>query len=144
MGVIGRVREAGRWIGTVRRARGRGATPQALDAPGAPPRAAVRRPDEDPALEARLDRWRAPGPAPEAPAQAMGARERTAAMADLEALRARLDGEPAAMIDAALAAGQVTVRSLGPEDGHVWVLPGMRVFAIAGVQAFTVDDRGGS
>ena len=26
-------------------------------------------------------------------------------------------------------------------DGYVWEMPGMRVFAIVGVQAFTVEDR---
>lgn len=71
----------------------------------------------------------------------MSAREREAAMRDLEALRARLGGDQAALIDAALAGGTVAVRRLGPQDGHVWEMPGMRVFAIAGVQAFTVRDE---
>ena len=38
-------------------------------------------------------------------------------------------------------AGRVTVRRLRPEDGYVWEMPGVRVFAIVGVQAFTVDDE---
>ncbi len=71
----------------------------------------------------------------------MSARERTAAMRDLETLRSRLDDEQAALIDAALAAGELTVRRLGPHDGHLWEMPGMRVFAIVGVQAFTVEDE---
>jgi hypothetical protein len=62
-------------------------------------------------------------------------------MAQLRDLHARLGGEAADRVGAALAAGEVTVRSLGPQDGHVWELPGMRVFAIVGVQAFTVDDE---
>ena len=61
-------------------------------------------------------------------------------MRDLVALRGRLAGDQAALIDAALADDAVTVRRLGPQDGHLWELPGMRVFAIVGVQAFTVRD----
>ena len=141
MGVIGRVRETGRWISTLRRAR-RGGSPRPAPGPGAPPRPAVRRPDDDPALSTRLGRWRSPSP-PEPPAATstpLGPRERAAAMAQLSDLASRLSGNPAERVGAALAEGSVTVRSLGPQDGHVWELPGMRVFAIVGVQAFTVDD----
>lgn len=145
MGLIGRAREAGRWIGTLRRVRGGGAAPESAAGPGAQPRPAVRRPDDDPALRTRLGRWRAP--AADTPATAsptpLGAREREAAMRQLAELSERLAGAPADRVAAAIAAGTVTVRSLGPQDGHVWELPGMRVFAIVGVQAFTVDDDPG-
>ena len=93
---------------------------------------------------ARLSRWRAPGPSATGSQPApMTARERASAMRELEALRGRLSGPQAAAIDAGLAAGAVRVRRLGPADGHVWEMPGMRVFAIVGVQAFTVDDDPG-
>ena len=95
-----------------------------------------------PALLTRLTRWRShEGPVPAPVPAAMTARERAAAMRDLQALRARLGGDQAALIDAALAADEVSVRRLGPQDGHLWELPGMRVFAIVGVQAFTVRDE---
>jgi hypothetical protein len=144
MGVIGRAREIGRWVGTLgalRRGTRPGGRVDAAAGPGAPPRPAVRRPEDDPALRERLSRWRAPAPGADGSGPPpMTARERTAAMRDLEVLRSRLEGPQAAAIDAALADGSVTVRRLGPGDGHVWELPGMRVFAIVGVQAFTVDD----
>lgn len=59
-------------------------------------------------------------------------------MAHLERLRADMAEGPRAPLDARLAAGQVTPRRLGPDDGWVWEMPGMRAFAIAGVRAFTV------
>jgi hypothetical protein len=119
-----------------------GAAISGTDGPGAPPRQAARRPDEDPALLARLTRWRShDGPPAAVVAAVMSSRERSAAMHDLMALRGRLAGDQAALIDAALAEDAVTVRRLGPQDGHVWQLPGMRVFAIVGVQAFTVRDE---
>ncbi len=103
----------------------------------------MRRPDEDPALLTRLTRWRShDGPLPAPVPARMTARERAAAMRDLQALRARLGGDQAALIDAALAGDAVEVRRLGPEDGHLWEMAGMRVFAIVGVQAFTVQDEG--
>lgn len=124
---------------------GEGPAPAGAEGPGAAPRAAAPRPGDDPALRARLGRWRGRGassPAPPPPAAAMTAAERDAAMLQLADLRARLDGDQAALIDAALAGGAVSVRRLGPADGHVWEMPGMRVFAIVGVQAFTVRDDG--
>jgi hypothetical protein len=144
MGLIGAARDLRRWIGTARILRRRGgAGTGRVDpggGPGAPPRPTVRRPDDDPALAARLSRWRAPA-GDTGPPAAMTARERAAAMRDLNDLRARMAGPQGAAIDAAIAAGHVRVRRLGPQDGHVWELPGLRVFAIAGVQAFTVDDE---
>jgi hypothetical protein len=90
----------------------------------------------------RLERWRSHDEPPVAPAPAaMTPRERAAAMRDLQTLRERLAVDQAGLIDTALAAGQVTVRRLGPQDGHLWEMPGMRVFAIVGVQAFTVEDQ---
>jgi hypothetical protein len=71
----------------------------------------------------------------------MTAREAAAAMRDLEALRAQMSEEQARRLDAELQAGRVGVRRLRPEDGHLWEMPGMRVFAIVGVRAFTVLDE---
>jgi hypothetical protein len=62
-------------------------------------------------------------------------------MAHLERLRADMAEGPRALLDARLAEGRVTPRRLGPDDGWVWEMPGMRVFAIAGVRAFTVPDE---
>jgi hypothetical protein len=146
MAILERVRGTWRWLATaraVRRLRAReGGRISSPEGPGAPPRPAVRRPDDDPALDTRLTRWRshdAPA-APHVPA-AMTSRERAAAMRDLQALRARLAGDQAGLIDAAQAADAVAVRRLGPQDGHLWEMPGLRVFAIVGVQAFTVQDE---
>ena len=147
MAILERVRGTWRWLATARsvrrlRAREGGGRISSPEGPGAPPRPAVRRPDEDPALITRLTRWRShDGPVPAAVPATMTARERAAAMRDLQALRARLAGDQAGLIDAALAADAVTVRRLGPQDGHLWEMPGMRVFAIVGVQAFTVQDE---
>jgi hypothetical protein len=51
-----------------------------------------------------------------------------------------MSGPAADAIDASLESGAIAARRLGPADGYVWELPGMRLFAIAGVQAFTVED----
>lgn len=147
MAILERVRGTWRWLATARswrrlRARGTDGRISSPDGPGAPPRPAVRRPDEDPALDTRLTRWRShEGPLAAPVPATMTARERAGAMRDLQALRARLAGDQAGLIDAALAADAVTVRRLGPQDGHLWEMPGMRVFAIVGVQAFTVQDE---
>jgi hypothetical protein len=61
-------------------------------------------------------------------------------MRTLTTLREQMAGPQASRIDAHLDAGAVTVRRLRPEDGYVWEMPGMRVFAIVGVQAFSVED----
>jgi hypothetical protein len=146
MAIVERVRGIRRWLAAARsvrrlRARGDGGRITTLEGPGAAPRPAARRPDEDPALASRLGRWRVhEGPVASAPA-AMTTGERAAAMDDLQTLRGRLDGDQAALIDAALAGGAVSVRRLGPQDGHLWEMPGLRVFAIVGVQAFTVQDE---
>lgn len=142
MGLIGGMRDWAGAVATLRRLRARPPARVATGAgPGAPPRPAARRPEDDPALAARLTRWRSPGDdVATTPAPVMTASERAEAMRDLDSLRARLAGPQGAAIDAAVTAGAVGVRRLGPQDGHVWEMPGMRVFAIAGVQAFTVDD----
>ncbi len=148
MAILERFRGIRRGLAAARALRGlrgggEGVAPSGAQGPGAAPRAAAPRPADDPALRARLGRWRGRGasfPAPAA-AAAMTAAERDAAMLQLAELRARLDGEQAALIDAALAGGAVSVRRLGPDDGHLWEMPGMRVFAIVGVQAFTVRDE---
>ncbi|HSJ74004.1 MAG TPA: hypothetical protein VK904_06780, partial [Miltoncostaeaceae bacterium] len=59
----------------------------------------------------------------------------------LMALRAQMTGPAADAIDAGLETGAIAARRLGPADGYVWEMPGMRLFAIVGVQAFTVEDR---
>ena len=59
----------------------------------------------------------------------------------LMALRAQMTGPAAEAIDAHLESGAIDARRLRPGDGYVWEMPGMRVFAIVGVQAFTVEDR---
>ena len=126
------------------RGRGEGVAPAAAPGPGPPPRPVVPRPDDDVALRARLGRWRGrsvSSPAPAPVPTALTAAERAAAMRQLADLRSRVGGEQAALIDAALAEGVVSVRRLGPGDGHLWELPGMRVFAIVGVQAFTVPEE---
>lgn len=143
VGLVGSVREAVGWARALTRGRRHAAAPRPTAGPGAPPRPAVRRPDSDPALAARLSRWRAPADRAPAGGAPMTARQRAAAMRQLEELRPRLEGRPAEAVSAALAAGEVTVRSLGSADGHVWELPGLRVFAIVGVQAFTVEDEPG-
>lgn len=110
--------------------------------PGAPPRPTARRPDDDPALSSALDRWRERSTqgAPSPPV-ALTARETAAAMRHLEDLRGRMSSDRASVIAGHADAGRVTVRRLRPEDGYVWEMPGVRVFAIVGVQAFTVDDE---
>jgi hypothetical protein len=110
--------------------------------PGAPPRPAVRRPADDPALSAALDRWRERSTqgAPSPPV-VLTVRETADAMEHLESLRRRMSSDRAAVIAAHTDAGHVTVRRLRPEDGYVWEMPDGRVFAIVGVQAFTVDDE---
>jgi hypothetical protein len=138
------LREAREWLLTVRavarlRSRAR-RPPSATGGPGAPPRPMAARPADDPALRARLRGWsRRSGRAPDAvglaPADAAEA-ERT-----LLALRAQMTGPAAGAIDAGLEAGAMAARRLGPDDGYVWEMPGMRLFAIVGVQAFTVEDR---
>lgn len=154
MAIVERVREIRRWLAAARsvrrlRAGGDGGRIATTDSPGAAPRPAGRRPPrsaggragEDVALVSRLGRWRVrEGPVATVPS-AMTARERAAAMSDLRTLRGRLDGGQAALIDEALARGDVSVRRLGPQDGHLWEMPGVRVFAIVGVQAFTVQDE---
>jgi hypothetical protein len=136
------------WLGALRLARrltggrARRGRIAAASGPGAPPRPAARRPADDPALSSRLGRWRgrtAP-PASSLPV-ALTSRETAAAMRDLQALRTRMSPEQAALIDAHLGGGRVTSRRLRPEDGYVWEMPGTRVFAIVGVQAFTVQDE---
>ena len=62
-------------------------------------------------------------------------------MRHLEELRQRMSSDRAAAIVDHAGAGRVTVRRLRPEDGYVWEMPGVRVFAIVGVQAFTVEDE---
>jgi hypothetical protein len=99
----------------------------------------TERPDDDPALRARLGEWRGRPPADGtgatlSPADA-GEAERT-----LLALRAQMTGPAADALEAHLAAGAVAARRLRADDGYVWEMPGMRVFAIVGVQAFTVED----
>lgn len=147
MAFVERVRGIRRWLAAARavrrlRAGGEVGRIAGTAGPGAPPRPAVQRPREDVALLTRLGRWRnRHGPLPATVPATMTARERVAAMRDLQTLRARVDGDQAALIDAALAAGEVSVRRLGPQDGHLWEMPGMRVFAIVGVQAFTVQDE---
>jgi hypothetical protein len=110
--------------------------------PGAPPRPAARRPGDDPALTSALDRWRerATHGAPSPPVS-LTARETAEAMRHLEDLRQRMSPDRAAAIAEHAGAGRVTVRRLRPEDGYVWEMPGVRVFAIVGVQAFTVEDE---
>ena len=150
MAIVERMRGTWRWLATARavrrlRAPGPGAAAPAPPGPVEEPRAAVRRPARDAALLSRLGRWRRhDGPLPRPVPARMTSRERAAAMHDLRALRDRLDGEQAALIDAALASGTVELRRLGPGDGHLWQVPGMRVFAIVGVQAFTVPDEPGA
>jgi hypothetical protein len=144
----GLLSEAREWLLTVRsvrrlRSRARRA-PVSPGGPGAPPRPTVARPDVDPAMHARLRRWSrgsagagAPGPAAELTPSDAAEAART-----LLALRAQMTGPAAEALDAHLEAGRVEARRLRPADGYVWEMPGMRVFAIAGVQAFTVDDSG--
>lgn len=110
--------------------------------PGAPPKPTARRPEDDPALSAALDRWRERSThgAPSPPV-ALTARETAEAMRHLEALRQRMSPDLAAAIAEHTDAGRVAVRRLRPEDGYVWEMPGGRVFAIVGVQAFTVEDE---
>lgn len=51
-------------------------------------------------------------------------------------------GPAAEALDAHLEAGSIGARRLGRPTGYVWEMPGLRVFAIVGVQAFTVEDGG--
>ncbi len=110
--------------------------------PGAPPRPTARRPGDDPALSTALDRWRERSThgAPSPPVS-LNARETVEAMRHLEELRQRMSSDRAAVIAEHAGAGRVTVRRLRPEDGYLWEMPGVRVFAIVGVQAFTVEDE---
>jgi hypothetical protein len=140
------LREAREWLLTIRalrrlRSRARRA-PVPTQSPGARPRPMAPRPDDDPALQARLVTWRrggSPGPSPAAPG-ALAPDDAAEAARTLLALRAQMTGATADAIDAALESGTVAARRLAPADGYVWEIPGMRVFAIVGVQAFTVDD----
>jgi hypothetical protein len=101
------------------------------------------RPDDDPALRARLGRWsRRSGRPPGAPEAELTAADAAEAERTLLALRAQMSGPAAEAIDAHLEAGRIEARRLRPADGYVWEMPGMRVFAIVGVQAFTVADPG--
>ena len=78
-----------------------------------------------------------PGDPPGRPAAAPGLAE---AARTLMALRAQMTGPAAEAIDSHLESGGIDARRLRPADGYVWEMPGMRVFAIVGVQAFTVED----
>jgi hypothetical protein len=143
----GLLREAREWLLTVRslwRLRSRARRPPTSPAgPGAPPRPMAARPGDDPALRSRLGRWRRRSGSPAAGDSAAGLAPSDAAEAHraLMALRAQMTGATAAAIDAHLASGSIAARRLRPGDGYVWEMPGMRVFAIVGVQAFTVEDR---
>jgi hypothetical protein len=143
--VSGVLREAREWLltfRTIRRLRRRAAI--APSGPGAPARPAVRRPDDDPALRSRLRRWsHRSGRADDAgPSAELSAADAAEAARTLLALRSQMSGPAAEAIDAHLEAGRIAARRLRPADGYVWEMPGFRVFAIAGVQAFTVEDRG--
>lgn len=119
----------------------RRARPPAPAGPGAAPRPAAVRPDDDPALRARLGRWsRRAGATGADPGPGLGAADAAEAARTLLALRAQMTGAAAEAIDAHMEAGSIDARRLRPADGYVWEMPGMRVFAIVGVQAFTVDD----
>jgi len=143
-----RMRRAREWVIAARALRrlgesarrGRALSP--TTGPGAPPRPAARpRPAEDRAVRSRLGRWRGgPSRAPARAPAALSAAETAAAMRRLETLRAQMAGPQAERIDAHLQREAVVVRRLAPEDGYVWEMPGMRVFAIVGVQAFSVED----
>jgi hypothetical protein len=119
----------------------RGAPLTPSSGPGAPPRPAARpRPAEDRAVRSRLGRWRDRGGRPAAPAPAaLTAAEVADAMRTLATLRQQMGEAQGARIDAHLERSEVAVRRLRPEDGYVWEMPGMRVFAIVGVQAFSVE-----
>ena len=139
------LREAREWLLTVRavrRLRSRARRPPLSAAgPGARPRPTTPRPDDDPALRSRLRGWsRRSGRAPGADA-ALTPSDAAEAARTLMALRAQMTGPAAEAIDAHLESGAIDARRLGPADGYVWEMPGMRVFAIVGVQAFTVEDR---
>jgi len=117
----------------------RGGVPPAAGT-GPPPRpGTARRPAEDPVLRERLGRWRE-GPAPAMVEPELTPHEIASAMRTLAALRVQMSNGQGARIDAHLETGAVSARRLRPEDGYVWEMPGMRVFAIVGVQAFSVDD----
>lgn len=141
------LREAREWLLTVRavrRLRSRARRPPLTAAgPGARPRPTTPRPGDDPALRSRLRGWsrrsgRAPGAGADAALTPSDAAE---AARTLMALRAQMTGPAAEAIDAHLESGAIDARRLRPADGYVWEMPGMRVFAIVGVQAFTVEDR---
>ena len=139
-GALGEVRE---WLLAVRSLwRLRRRAPISPAGPGSRPRPAVR-PDDDPALQERLTRWshRSAHPGPGAPGPGLTEADAAEASRTLLALRAQMSGPAAEAIDAHLDAGRIAARRLQPGDGYVWEMPGMRVFAIVGVQAFTVDDR---
>jgi hypothetical protein len=142
----GLLREACEWALTVRalwRLR-RLAPISPASGPGAPARAQVRRPDDDPALRSRLRRWshRSGRPDDAGPPAQLTAADAAEAARTLLALRSQMSGPAAEAIDAHLEAGRIEARRLRPADGYVWEMPGLRVFAIVGVQAFTVEDRG--
>jgi hypothetical protein len=145
--VSGLLREAREWLLTVRairRLRSRARRPPASAAgPGAPPRPMAARPGDDPALRTRLGRWsRRAGGAPGAASPgALPPSDAAEAERTLLALRAQMTGPAAAAIDAHLESGAIAARRLAPGDGYVWEMPGLRLFAIVGVQAFTVEDR---
>jgi hypothetical protein len=144
----GALREAREWLLVLRTLwrlrRGARRSPVAPPEPGAPRRPTVARPDDDPALRARLGRWSRAGGAPggAAAADPLTAADAAEAARTLLALRARMSGPAAEAIDAHLEAGRIGARRLRPADGYVWEMPGLRLFAIVGVQAFTVEDGG--
>ena len=146
---MGLLRDAREWmaalrlLGGLRRDAARRGRISSAAGPGAPPRPTARRPGDDPALSSALDRWRERSThgAPSPPV-ALTARETIEAMRHLEELRQRMSPDRAAALAEGAGAGRVTARRLRPEDGYVWEMPGIRVFAIVGVQAFTVEDEG--
>lgn len=133
---MGLLRDAREWVGALRALGGRARRPGPPPAPAAA-RRPVARPEDDPALGSALERWK--GRPPISPS-GLGADEERAAMAHLEELRGRMPPAQRDAIAAHLAAGAVAVRRLGPQDGYLWEMPGARVFAIVGVQAFSVED----
>jgi hypothetical protein len=144
---LGLLRQAREWLLTVRavgrlRSRAR-RPPRSPTGPGAPPRPMAPRPDDDPALRARLRGWSRRSGRPPGTGERAGLAPADAAEAErtLLALRAQMTGPAAQAIDEGLESGAIAARRLGPADGYVWELPGVRLFAIVGVQAFTVEDR---
>jgi hypothetical protein len=142
----GLVREVREWLlaaRLVRRLQRQARAPISPAGPGTAPRPALR-PAEDPALRSRLGRWsRREGEREAVPSADLAPADAAEAARTLLALRAQMSGPAAEAIDAHLEAGLIAARRLRPADGYVWEMPGMRVFAIVGVQAFTVEDRAG-